>query len=447
MARSHSRQDGAIFALPHSDEAERAVLGSILLDNDIMEEMSGDEPDLFYDNRHVSLFVAFQHIRESRAPIDLLTIQATLGEPGMEEIGGIAYLASLDLDLPDISRIESYLEILRDLQGRRRLMGLGLRVLAEAGSRDAGDARALAESMVRDAEAIATSRAPGGLVLLGEAMEAAAANLEAGVAAIQAVPTGFYDLDKLLGGGMSPKNLIIVAGRPGMGKTSFAMQVGIHCATKGYPAGVFSLEMGKEELALRVMAGELHSTYGDLKAGKIGRERASLPKNLAEEFLSYPISINDQGGQTVSSILSEARKANLRVIIIDYLQLITPRGRSENRNLELGVMTRELKGGAKDMDAVVIALSQLSREPEKRGDRRPQMSDLRESGAIENDADVIAFLYREDYYERFPERPGVTEVIIAKHRNGETGVVELLFESRYTLFRNLESKREPPRLR
>lgn len=432
---------------PHSAETERAVLGAILLNNELMEEMAGDGPELFYLERNITLFLAYQTLRHAGLPIDMRTVQAHLGED-FDAVGGIAYLAQLDLDLPDIGRIDQYLEILRNLQAKRQLMALGLRIAAEAASRDAGDARVLAETFAQEAGLVAASRAPGGLISMGEVLEAAAARIGAGAEAVEVWPTGFYDLDRLLGGGLSPGSLVFIAGRPGMGKTTFATEIAKYLASKLVPTGYFSAEMEAIELGLRIMSGEVREKFSELKAGRIPDYKRWMPAAFAAEMRGYPLSINDRGGQSVGSILSESKKKKLKVSIADYLQILTGDGRAvQNRDVELGGWTRRLKQGAKDQGMCAVALSQLNRQVENRADHRPQLSDLRESGSIEADADVVIFLYRDEVYDQFSESKGLCEVIVAKNRNGETGRVVLAWDGMYTRFHNLELRREPPPLR
>lgn len=433
-----------LIALPHSPEAERAVLGSILLDNQIMEEVAGDDSELFHLQKHQKLFSAYQGLHLASKPIDLLTLPIELGED-FDQIGGIAFLAQLDLDLPDLGRIDTYLEILRNYQGCRKLIALSLQCMVEASSGGVAEARDMADALAHEAGLVAASRTASSLVSMGEVLEATAASVEAGQAVVDLVKTGYIDLDKKLGGGVSPGTLILVAGRPGMGKTALALNIAQNTSSTMVSTGIFSLEMGKEELGLRIMAGELQISFSDLKSGNVDPSKRHLLAPIAAEMLTYPLYVNDRANQNVTQILADAKKRKLRVIVIDYVQIMNGEGRTENRNLEIGSISRRLKQGAKDLRATVILLSQLSRDNEKRGDKRPQLSDLRDSGSLEQDADLVAFLYREDYYEPYCalDRRGVTEVNIAKHRNGETGIVELLFESRYTTFHNL-SRREPP---
>jgi replicative DNA helicase len=263
------------------------------------------------------------------------------------------------------------------------------------------------------------------------------------------VPTGFIDFDRI-SHGLNRGNLIIVAGRPGMGKTSFALNIAQHVAIRERRAvGIFSLEMGQQELALRILCSEADISFSRLRAGRVSQKEWTRIIQTVRSNSESPLFIDDSANPTLLEVASKARRLKaekgLALLVLDYLQLMQAGGRYENRNLEIAAISRGLKQLAKELDLPVIALSQLSRQPERRGsDHRPQLADLRESGSIEQDADLVAFIYRDEMYNPTEENKGLAELIIAKHRNGETGTVELVFLGDTTSFRNLDRHGGPP---
>jgi replicative DNA helicase len=431
-------------ALPHSEESERAVLAGVLLDPRQLPVISGRlAADDFYFERHRKVYQSMIELQAAETDIDLRTLQARLEQQNqLESVGGLAYLAGLDVDLPDLGRLESYVEIVKERSVRRRLIDACGEITRNCldGGLEATEALGRAEQSILELGEVAIRR---GFVPLGEVFETTMADLEERPSkGFIGLPTGFVDFDNMTRG-LNNGNLVIIAGRPGMGKTSFALNIAQHAAIREHaPVGIFSLEMSQAELALRILSSETDLGYGPLRSGHLSNKNWSTLIGKVKEISSAPIFIDDSANPTLLELASRARRLKaergLRLVVVDYLQLMQAGGRYENRNLEISAITRGLKQLAKELDIPVIALSQLSRQPERRGkDHRPQLADLRESGSIEQDADLVAFIYRDELYN--PDDPtnrGLAELIVAKHRNGETGRVHLVFIGQTTTFRS-----------
>ena len=432
-------------SLPHSEESERAVLAAVLLAPRVLPQVSGRlmEED-FYLERHQSIYKCMLEIMEAGAGIDLRTLQARLEQRGLfEQIGGMAYLAGLDLDLPDLGRVDTYVDLVKERSVRRRLI-LGCHRIAHAaheGGADANEALGEAEKLIFGLGEEAVQR---GFSSIGEVYEALMPNLEERADGNLGVPTGFHDWDRMTQGLVSG-NLIILAGRPGMGKTSFALNVGQHVAIREQKGvAFFSLEMGEQELALRILASESDLPFRDLRSGRLTESQWGKLYETVRKTTEAPIYIDDSPNPSMLEISSKTRRLKaekgLELVIVDYLQLMHGSAKVESRQLEIAGISRGLKQLAKELEIPVVALSQLSRNPEKRaGDHRPQLADLRESGAIEQDADMVCFVYRDEVYNKDePDNKGLAELIVAKHRNGETGTVDLVFLGENTTFRNFD---------
>jgi len=440
-------------SLPHSDESERAVLAAALLDPAklpaVSERLTSED---FYSERHRLLYQAMLDLQATSTTLDLRTLQARLEQQGkLGTVGGVAYLASLDLDLPDLGRLESYVEIVKERSVRRRLIAACGEITRASldGGVEAPQALDLAERAVLELGEEAIRR---GFVSLDEIFHATLEELEERPGRLQTgIPTGFLDLDKQILG-LNPGNLIIIAGRPGMGKTSFALNVAQHVALhEKKVVAVFSLEMSREELALRILSSESSVGFKRLRSGHLSQAQWNKVVKTVKAVSSErsPMFIDDSANPSLLEVASKARRLKaergLDLVIVDYLQLMEAGGRFENRNLEIASITRHLKQLAKELDIPVIALSQLSRRPEQRGkDHRPQLSDLRESGSIEQDADLVIFIYRDEVYNEMTEHPGEAELIISKHRNGPTGTVHLVFLGEMTKFANRSAEAPPP---
>lgn len=439
--------------LPHSEESERAVLAAILLDPEKHLGPTAGRLTIedFYFERHQRVFESILDLYDQGSSIDLRTIQAWLQQRSeLELVGGISYIASLDLDLPDLSRIESYVEIVKERSLRRRLITASVETYQNCldGGLVAGEALDHISQSVLE---LTKEQNAGGFVAIQQLLRDAVVELEERPdEPFPALTTGFTGLDALIHG-MGAGHLVILAGRPGMGKTSFALNIAQHVSMrlrKG--VGIFSLEMSRRELALRVLCSEADVPSSDLREGRISSPDWSRMLETVRRIGDAPLYIDDSGNPSLLEVMSKARQlrqeGRLDLLIIDYLQLMNAGGRYENRNLEISAISRGLKQLAKDLEIPIMALSQLSRQTERRGsDHRPQLSDLRESGAIEQDADMVAFVYRDEvYHPDEPDNKGLAELILSKNRHGATGVVELAFLGETTSFRNLERYAEPP---
>jgi len=427
--------------LPQSEESERAVLAAALLDPRLLPTVSARlAVDDFYHQRHRLLYQAMLDLQDQQVAIDVRTLQANLEQAAkLEAAGGLAYLATLDIDLPDLGRVENYVEIVKERAVRRRLIEVCRDVTRDCldGGLDAQGALGRAEQAVLALGEQALKR--GFVPFARIADETLAIIEERPDKALVGLETGFIDLDRMTNG-LHRGNLLILAGRPGMGKTSLALNIAQHIAFRlGKPVGIFSLEMGQHELALRILCSEADVAFGKLRAGHLSREQWRKVIQVLNDLRRGPLFIDDTASPTLLEVASKARRLKaekgLELLIIDYLQLMQAGGRYENRNLEISAITRGLKQLAKEVDLPVLALSQLSRQPERRGaDHEPQLSDLRESGAIEQDADLVAFVFRKEVYSKDPADRGLAELIIAKHRNGEIGTVPLVFLGQTTRF-------------
>jgi replicative DNA helicase len=431
-------------ALPHSDESERAVLAGALLDPALLPVVVGRlAPEDFYSERHRTIYRSMVDLQAAEVEVDLRTLQASLEQQDkLESIGGVAYLAGLDLDLPDLGRLDTYVEIVKERSVRRRLIEACGEITRHCldGGLEAQEALGRAEQAILGLGEEAVQK---GFVKLGQIFHDTLAELEdRPERGFLGLPSGFSDLDAMTRG-FHPGNLVVIAGRPGMGKTSLALNIAEHAAIReNRPVGLFSLEMSQEELALRILSSEVDISFGPLRSGHLSQKQWTKVVQAVKTVSQAPLYIDDSANPSMLEIASKARRlraeSGLDLIVVDYLQLMQGTTRYENRNLEIAAITRSLKQLAKELSIPVIALSQLSRQPERRsGDHRPQLADLRESGSIEQDADVVVFIYRDELYDDETTDKGIAELIVAKHRNGETGTVKLVFLGDTTKFCNL----------
>jgi replicative DNA helicase len=422
----------------------------VLLDPGLIPSVSARlTPEDFYAERHRVVYQAMLDLQADGVEVDLRTLQAQLETRNhLEGIGGLAYLAGLDVDLPDLGRFDSYVEIVKERSVRRRL-------IEACGSitRDCLDGGLMAQEALGRAEqailGLGEEAIQRGFVRLSRVVQETMADLEERPTdGLIGVPTGFDDLDDKTRG-LCASNLIIIAGRPGMGKTSLALNIAQHAALgRGLTVGIFSLEMSQQELALRILSSKADVSGTALRAGHLSQKQWNRVIKTAKEIGTAPLYIDDSANPSLLEVASKARRlkaeAALDLVILDYLQLMQAGGKYENRTLEIAAITRGLKQLAKELDIPVVALSQLSRQPERRGsDRRPQLADLRESGAIEQDADLVMFVYRDELYHPETEDQGIAELIISKHRNGETGTVKLVFLGDVTSFKNMAHQPAP----
>lgn len=435
--------------LPHNLEAERSVLGAILLHNDTFNTaIETIDANDFYRDAHRRIFDKMVRLAERGNAIDLVTLKEELTRSSeLDEVGGPAYISALVDGVPRSSNVEHYARIIKEKSTLRNLIYSANKIITNAYDADE-DADTILDQAESAIFAIADKKVRDGFVSLKQLAEGSLDTIEKLASKkelVTGVPTGFTDLDEMTSG-LQPGDIVIVAARPSMGKTSLVINMAQHVGTKtDKTVGIFSLEMSKEQLFLRMLTGEARIDAHRLRGGFLGdRDWGKLSQALGT-LSEAKIFIDDTPSIGVLEMRAKCRRLQaehgLDMVIIDYVQLMQGRGRFENRSLELASISRSLKGLAKELGVPILVLSQLSRASEQRSDHRPQMSDLRESGALEQDADVIIFIYREDQYadKNAPptESTGTAELIIAKQRNGPTGVVKLAFIREFTRFENL----------
>jgi replicative DNA helicase len=435
--------------LPHNLEAERSVLGAVLLHNDAFNLAAEviDSSD-FYRDAHRRIFDKMIKLSERGDAIDLVTLKEELSRSSeLDEVGGPAYITALVDGVPRSTNVEHYARIIKEKATLRNLIFSANKILATAYAAEE-EADLILDQAEHAIFAIADDKVRDGFVSLRELAQNSLDTIEklhSRKELITGVPTGFTDLDEITSG-LQPSDLIIVAARPSMGKTSLALNMAQHVGTKtDMTVGVFSLEMSKEQLFIRMLTGEARIDAHRLRGGFLGERDWGRLSQAIGTLSESKIFIDDTPSIGVLEMRAKCRRLaaehGLHMVLVDYVQLMQGRGRFENRTLELGSISRSLKGLAKELNVPIVLLSQLSRAPESRSDHRPQLSDLRESGALEQDADVVVFIYREDMYIDKSQPPtdsqGIAELIVAKQRNGPTGIVKLAFIREYTRFENL----------
>ena len=455
--------------MPQNLEAERAVLGAVLVNTTLFDQIAEIlKPHDFYLEIHRKIFTSMEELSSSSSPIDLITLTDVLDKNNeLDAVGGATYLASILDGIPAISNIENYAKIIREKALLRRLIHSTNEILISSYSSD-HDAAELVEKAEQAIFEISRDQVQKDFqkmsVITPEVIEQLEARYQ-NQQAITGVPSGFKDLDDKTSG-FQPSDLIIIAGRPAMGKTSLAMNMACNAAHEGKKVGIFSLEMSSIQLVGRLLSAEAEVDLQMIRQGNLNQEDWARVTNASGTLFELPIYIDDTPGVSVVEMRSKCRRLKaehgLDMVILDYLQLMSGSsfgnrgGRYENRQNEISAISRSLKIMAKELDVPVIALSQLSRAPEQRtGDHRPQLSDLRESGSIEQDADLVLFVFREEVYrkkekkegEDFEPAPdpsidGIAELIIGKQRNGPTGIVKLVFFKRYTRFDNYTEQSE-----
>jgi len=427
---------------PQNIDAEQSVLGAILIDREaIYKAMRVLQPGDFYRESHRTIYEAMLFLNEAGSPVDLITLSDQLRQQGdLEKVGGVAAIATLAEMVPTAANVEYYARIVEEKSLLRTLINLSTRI-AGMGYEEHEEPEKLiaeAEQMIMELGNRRTSQA---FFTIKEIFLQTFPHLEflynnRGV--VTGVPTSFGDLDQICCG-FQPSDFIILAGRPSMGKTSLGLCIGYNAAMKhNIPVAVFSLEMSKEQLAQRILCAEAKVDQQRLRNGTIDEEDWLKLHETAGKMAKAPIYIDDTPGISIRQLRAKARQLKsekgLGLIVIDYLQLLQGSRRSENRQQEISEISRSLKGLAKELQIPVLALAQLSRSVEQRPNKRPVMSDLRESGSLEQDADLVMFIYRDEYYNPESEKKGIAEVIISKHRNGPVGSVELVFLKEYTKF-------------
>lgn len=436
--------------LPFDNDAEASVLGAILIDNDAVVKISDKlDAEDFYDTRHQHIYSAIKALYDDRKAIDVLTLSNQLrAMRWLDEVGGPAYLTELTNFVPTASHVESYAEMVAEKAVRRRLMQINkdLSALAQDETKKLKD---LIEFSEMELMQVGQKQIKQNIVSLEDILEASFERLDAlhrDKKKLRGIPTGFKDLDEMLAG-LQRSDLFVLAARPSMGKTAFQLNLAHNVAVQSKePVLIFSLEMSKDQLVDRLLSMESGVDAWALRTGNLTDADFEKIAQAMGTLSEAPIYIDDTPGITVGDLRTKARREAhqrpLGLIIVDYLQLMSGGGRYNdgNRVQEISEISRGLKGVARELNVPLIALSQLSRSVESRPDKIPQLSDLRESGAIEQDADIVAFIYREEYYNPETERKKITDILIKKHRNGPTGGVELYFDNEKQRFRSLETK-------
>ena len=428
---------------PQSLEAERSVLGAMLIESEaIPRALTLLVPEDFYRDAHRAIYEAMLLLFERSEPVDLVTLSSELGKQGrLEAVGGAAYLTQLASGVPTAAHVERYAQMVRDRSLARQVIRAGTDIVARG-----FDPQIAADELLDEAEQrifqIAQSRSTRSYSPLKDVLIEAIAKVDTVYregGGVTGVRTGFGEFDDLTAG-LQPADLIIIAARPSMGKTAFALNVARNAAMAGVPSAIFSLEMSREQLALRLVCAEGFINQNNLRTGKMSEADWKNFAIAVDRLSAAQILIDDAPGLTALDVRARARRMkaehHIGLIVIDYLQLMEARGRHENRQQEISAISRSLKALARELSVPVVALSQLSRAVESRQDKQPMLSDLRESGAIEQDADIVAFIYREDYYNADlpPEQLNTAQINIAKQRNGPTGRVTLHFHKEFGRF-------------
>ncbi len=436
---------------PQNQEAEMSLIGSLMIDQDAMMKVS----DMitardFYKNSHAMIFEAIFKLNEKREPIDLVTLTEVLEREGkLEAVGGASYLSSLVNSVPSSAHIISYAHIVRNKSILRSLISASGEINRMAYAEDEDVEIILDKS---EQKLFAVSRTVGGQnfvmirdVLIDSFERIDKLHKEKGT--LRGVPTGIKGLDNILSG-LQKSDLIILAARPSMGKTSLALNIAQYAAIENNtPVAVFSLEMSKEQLVDRLICGEAGLDSWKMRTGNLNEQDFEKLQLAMGNLSEAPLFIDDTPGLNVIEVRTKARRLHAEVglglVVVDYLQLLEGRSANvDNRVQVISEISRSLKSLARELNVPVMALSQLSRAVESRPDKRPLLSDLRESGSIEQDADVVMFLYREDYYDRETENKNIANVLVRKHRNGPTGDAELYFIPEYMRFRDIDKKHD-----
>jgi replicative DNA helicase len=436
--------------LPHSLEAEKSVLGAILVHNEAFNHAAEliDSRDFFRD-AHRRIFDRMIALSERGDAIDFVTLKEELSRFGeLEEVGGPAYIASLADGVPRSANVEYYAKIVKEKSTLRSLIHSGNKIVARAYEAE-DDPDEVLDEAERDIFAIAEDRIRAGFVPLRDLVQSSFTTIEKlqqHKGMVTGVPTGFVDLDEMTSG-LQPSDLILVAARPSMGKTSFVLNIAQHVGTStDMTVGFFSLEMSKEQLFMRMLTSEARIDAHRFRTGYLNEKDYGRLSHALGTLAEAKVFIDDTASIGVLEMRAKARRLKaehgLHLLIIDYIQLMTGRGRFESRQTEIASISRSLKGLAKELSVPIVALSQLSRASETRADHRPQLSDLRESGALEQDADVVMFIYREEQYRDADgntnqDAEGTAEIIIGKQRNGPVGTAKLAFIKEHTRFENL----------
>lgn len=431
---------------PHNQEAEQSVLGACLIDKEgISLASEAISPENFYNDTNKIIFEAMLSLYENRKPIDILTLTEELKKKKIYKVVGQAYLTDLVNIVPTAANISHYAAIIKEAAIRRELIRLGSN-MAELSFEDDKELKEILEKAESSIFSISKEHTTRGFIQIKNALAASFDRIDEihkKGSGLRGIKTGFYDLDNMLSG-MQESNLIILAARPGQGKTAMAVNIAQNVSVlEKLPVGVFSLEMSQEEVVDRLLVGQADVDAWRLKTGKLTENDFAKLSEAMGQLADAPIFIDDTPGITMSEMRTKARKLQLehgiKLLIVDYLQLADPGRRYDNRVQEVSIVSQGLKNLARELKIPVLALSQLSRAVEHRGEKKPQLADLRESGAIEQDADVVMFLYRT---EEDLSSTMLTKLLIAKHRNGPVGEIDLLFRGDRIKFYSMDKKRE-----
>lgn len=433
---------------PQNKEAEQSVLGAVFLSKEaLITAIEILRPEDFYKTAHQRIFQTMVDLYEKGEPVDLVTVTAELQDHKLlDEVGGVTYITEIASSVPTAANIEYYAKIVEEKSLLRRLIHTATKIANDGYSRedDVTEIIADAEKYIME---IGQNRNSGGFQPIRDVLLETYERIEIlsqRRGDITGIPSGYTDLDKMTAG-FQRSDLIILAARPSVGKTAFALNVAQNVAARANETvAIFSLEMGASQLVQRMICAEGNLDASRMRSGALEEDDWQKLTMAIGTLAKAPIYIDDTPGVTVQDIRAKCRRLQaergLGMILIDYLQLIHGRGKGDNRQQEVSEISRTLKGIARELNVPVIALSQLSRGVEQRQDKRPMMSDIRESGSIEQDADIVAFLYRDDYYDKESENKNVIEVIIAKQRNGPTGTVELAFLKEFNKFVSLDQR-------
>ncbi len=431
---------------PHSIEAEQSVLGALLLDkeaiNTAVEHLKSDD---FYKEANREIYEAVLVLNNRNEPVDLITLSEELKRRDtLESIGGITYLANLSSSIATTANTKYYCDIVEEKSILRRLIGSSNEIMGLAYD-NSESVNVIIEKAEKNIFDITQGAHRRGFFPINEVLLTSFAQIEeraANKGQLTGITTGYADLDLKLSG-LQKSDLVLLAARPSMGKTALGVNIATNASLKdNAKVALFSLEMSKEQLVQRIISSTAHVDLQKIISGNLVDDEWIQIVNAMAPLSKMDIYIDDTAGISMMEMKAKCRRLKIEkgldMIVVDYLQLMQMDGRAENRQQEISAISRGLKGLAKEMECPVLAISQLSRAPELRSDHRPILSDLRESGAIEQDADVVMFLYRDEYYDKESEKKSIAELIIAKHRNGPTGQIELVFKQEYTKFLNME---------
>lgn len=435
---------------PQDIEAEQAVIGSMLTDQDaVVAAIETLKPEDFYREDNKLIYSAILNIYNRAEPIDIITLKAELSSMGkLDNVGGLEYIVGLPDKVPTTANVDRYIKIVEEKSMLRNLIKTANEILSMGydQTEDVEDVMDLAEKKIFD---VMQKKSKTGYTSIKDVLVESFTKLEElynQKQRVTGVPTGFIDLDRMTAG-LHGSEFILIAARPAMGKSAFALNIATYAATRAnVPVAIFSLEMSKEQVGNRILCSEALVDSNNVRTGDLNDEELSKLAETSGELSQAPIYIDDTAGITITEMRARCRKLklekNIGLVVVDYLQLIQGSGKTSGREQEIAEISRSLKILAKELEIPVIALSQLSRAVEARDDHRPMLSDLRESGSIEQDADIVMFLYRDDYYNEDSPEKNVAEVIIAKQRAGSTGTVKLAWIGNYTKFANLERYRD-----